>query len=205
MKKEILLIFILILITAGFWFYGQNILNVKLATIDSLDKQIEQKQEQLISAQIINRELDEVVKLIEKNLASSESDSLLKEDTIPFLKYLTPIMKKYEIVLLGIEPKLSDVKVADRFVRTPYSLKILCTFSQFGQFLSTLERSERLISVEEFIVNNEVSELFTPKPDRTLEQHEISMLITTVTLLKEDGILLIGKKKNTALRRHGFG
>ena len=186
MQKEILLILLLIVITVGFWYYGSNILNNKLSEIDRLDEEIARKQEELISAEIINQELDEVVKLIERNLASSEGDSLLKEDTIPFLKYLTPIMKKYEIVLLGIEPKLADITIADRFVRTPYSLKILCTFSQFGQFLSTLERSERLSSVEEFTINNEVSELFTPKPNRTLEQHEISMLVTTVTLLKED-------------------
>ena len=127
MQKEILLIIVLVIITAGWWFYGNTMLNGKMDELNRLDEEIAQKQEELISAQIINRELDEVVKLIERNLASSEADSLLKEDTIPFLKYLTPIMKKYEIVLLGIEPKLSDVTIADRFVRTPYSLRILCT------------------------------------------------------------------------------
>jgi Tfp pilus assembly protein PilO len=186
MQREIVLLVILLLIVGGFWFYGNQILKEKTEEINNVQDQIEQKQEELISAQIINRELDEVVKLIERNLASSEADTLLQEDTVPFLKYLTPILEQYNIVLLGIEPKLSEVTIADRFVRTPYSLKLLCEYSQFGQLVATLERSERLISVEEFVVNNEVSDIFTPKPDRTIKQHEINMLITTVTLLKED-------------------
>jgi Tfp pilus assembly protein PilO len=188
MHKEPILIILLLLIVAGFWFYGHNILIEKTERIDDLDTAIAQKQEELISAQIINRELDEVVKLIEQNLASSESDTLLTEGSVPFMKYLTPILREYKIVLLGIEPKVGDITIADRFVRTPYSLKILCTYSQFGKFLATLERSERLISVENFIIHNEISDLFTPKPNRDFDQHEISMLITTVTLLKEDEV-----------------
>ena len=55
--------------------------------------------EQFISAKILAEKLDQVYTLFSENLALSVADSLAEDSSLPFLKSLTDIMIKYDIII----------------------------------------------------------------------------------------------------------
>ena len=117
-----------------------------------LEEQQQELNENLISAQILASQLDRVFTLFQENLALSKSDSLADDASLPFLNNLTDILDELEIKLLGIKPKSRVDKIT--YFKAPYLITLECTFDQFGKFLSEVERSPRLITVDEFEVKN---------------------------------------------------
>ncbi len=184
MTKYTFFSFVFLIIGAGFIYYTFMLYDLKLKKIESMDDEILQQEEKLISAQLLNREVKEVANLIEKNLAMSAADSLVQERALNFLKYLTPLLDKYKIILLAAEPNRSVTETA-RFHQTTHDLHILCNYTQFGKFVAELERSERVTSIRSFDVMNNPHDYLMPDEEREIEQHEIKMTITTLTLIKE--------------------
>ncbi len=203
MKRNLIVGVILLILLAGFWLFYDNILIKQPKTITSLQTDIADKQRQLLSAQIISRNLQNVNELIHNNLVDSPDDSLAKPANMAFLQYLTELMDKYDIILLSIKPmeviKREEQKVdqwvssfdkpvidtTKDFIETPYSLSILASYIQLGQFFQELEKTPRLIKIVRFQLENpidltSVSDDISGKSD----QRRVNIDLHTLTIVK---------------------
>jgi len=183
MKKILLLLLIALIFGGGFWLY-YNMVYLKLPVqIAELDRQIQSENEKLISAEILSQELDLVAQLIERNLATSAQDSLAEDASMPFLNYVTNLLRQLEIKLITLEPKKRRTQLDH--IKTPYALSVECSYAEFGKLVTELEKSERLISVESFIVDNGFRKASaTQSKIRAMEDRLFEMEISTLTLIK---------------------
>ncbi len=184
MKRNLVLLLILVLFGGAAWGYYNWIYANYPSKIRQLDRTIQLRDEKLISAQIIHQQLDLVAKLIERNLALSKSDSLAEDASIPFMESITQIMNDLEIKLVKLEPGKKSARLD--YVRTPYTLTIECSFEKVGMFINELEKSERLITVEQFEIDNAVRKSGARADKVTdLDAKTMVMRISTLTLIKQ--------------------
>ncbi|MDP8206797.1 MAG: type 4a pilus biogenesis protein PilO [Candidatus Electryonea clarkiae] len=151
--------------------------------IEALNKRIKAKNEKLISAQILAQELDLVAKLIDRNLAISAKDSLAQDASLPFLEYTTTMLNDLKIKLITLEPSRRRVTRHD-YVKTSYELVVECSYEEFGKFINDLEKSERIISIEEFELQNKLQKVMSRKERERFDTHIFELKISTLTLIK---------------------
>lgn len=185
-KRNSILFFSLIGFSLVFW------INLKLS-IGSLPgdlRDLEEEQielnEQLISAQILASKLDRVYTLFDENLAISQMDSLAEDASMPFLKSLMEMMNELGITLLNIKPK-PRVKTGNYF-SAPYELLLQCDFERLGKFIAEIERSPRLIKIDEFIVKNGIERVKTTTSEQDLHQQIVEIHLSTLTLVKSRSV-----------------
>lgn len=183
MKKNLVLLLILALFGGGAWVYHHFVFAEYPQQIRQFDRTIQLRDEKLISAQIIHSQLDLVANLIEKNLAISKNDSIAEHASLPFLEYITGILSGLEIKLVKLEPNKKSARLD--YVRTPYTLTIEATYAQFGKFVNQLEKSERLITVEQFEIDNAVRKSGAQAERGKIDAHEMILRISTLTLIKQ--------------------
>jgi Tfp pilus assembly protein PilO len=152
--------------------------------IKLLHKEIKGLQERLISAQITSRNLDEVQKLIHRNLAMSSSDDMAQGASLNFLMDLHRVLDNLRITVVALEPKA--VKTKGDFIETPYDLEIVCDFRRFCQLAAKMEKSARLISITHFEIENSLEDYLstTASSFRSEGQCRVRMQITTLTLIR---------------------
>jgi len=170
------------LLTLSYWVSASVLIGEKPFEIRVLEEEQQELNENLISAQILASQLDRVFTLFQENLALSKSDSLADDANLPFLNNLTDMLDKLEIKLLGIKPKPRIDKIT--YFKAPYLITLECTFDQFGKFLSELERSPRLITVDEFEVKNGIERIKANTEEETLMEQEFVVNLSTITLVK---------------------
>lgn len=184
MKRNLILLIILILFGGGAWSYYHWVYSDYPQRIRQFDRTIQLRDEKLISAQIIHQQLDLVANLIEKNLALSKSDSLAEDASLPFLEYITGILNELEIELKKLEPGKRSARLD--YVRTPYTLTLNASFKNLGRFINRLEKSERLITVEQFEIDNAIRKSGARDVGEIdMSIHTIVLRISTLTLIKQ--------------------
>jgi Tfp pilus assembly protein PilO len=181
-KRNIILFGALILLTISYWASASVLIGEKPFEIRLLEEEQEELNENLISAQILASQLDRVFTLFQENLALSKVDSLADDASLPFLNNLTDILDDLDIKLLGIKPKPRVDKIT--YFKAPYLITLECTFEQFGMFLSEIERSPRLITVDEFEVKNGIERIKTNTEEEKLLEQEFVVNLSTITLVK---------------------
>ena len=181
-KRNIILFGALILLTISYWVSASVLIGEKPFEIRVLEEAQQELNENLISAQILASQLDRVFTLFQENLALSKSDSLADDANLPFLNNLTDMLDGLEIKLLGIKPKPRVDKIT--YFKAPYIITLECTFDQFGKFLSEVERSPRLISVDEFEVKNGIERIKANTEEDKLMEQEFVVNLSTITLVK---------------------
>jgi Tfp pilus assembly protein PilO len=183
MKKNLILLLIALVFGGGFWYYYNMVYQNFPDQIGELDRRIHLENEKLISAEILAQEMRMVAELIERNLAVSSQDSLAEDASIPFLNYLTNVLQDLDIKLISLEPKKRRTQVDH--IKTPYGMSVECSYEDFGKLVTTLEKSERLITVESFLVDNGLRKSAGyEKEMRNPEDHIFEMEISTLTLIK---------------------
>ena len=182
MKKILILVLVAIVFGGGFWLYYNLVYPAVPDRIAKLDREINVKNEKLISAEILAQEMDMVANLIERNLAVSAQDSLAEDASMPFLNYVTELLQNLDIKLVSLEPKKSRPQVDH--IKTPYAMSVVCSYEDFGKLVTLLEKSERLITVESFVVDNGLRKAPSTGELRDPEDHLIEMEISTLTLIK---------------------
>ena len=182
MKRNYILISILIFSTILFWVEMNFIFGSKNDTILDLKGEQKNVNEKLISTRIIAGGLDRVYTLFEKNLAANRNDSMNEEASIDFLDDLTDIMDKNEIKLINIKPK-SKVK-RGKYTYIPYDLEIKCSYDRFAKFVSDLEKNGRLINVDGFRYFNKMDKVSSKKSLDSILENKIEIKISTITLNK---------------------
>ena len=181
-KRNIILFGALILLTISYWASASVLIGEKPFEIRLLEEEQEELNENLISAQILASQLDRVFTLFQENLALSKADSLADDANLPFLNSLTDILDDLDIKLLGIKPQPRVDKIT--YFKAPYLITLECTFEQFGMFLSEIERSPRLITVDEFEVKNGIERIKTNTEEEKLLEQEFVVNLSTITLVK---------------------
>ena len=181
-KRNIILFGALVLLTLSYWASASVLIGEKPFEIRLLEEEQEELNENLISAQILASQLDRVFTLFQENLALSKADSLADDASLPFLNNLTDILDDLDIKLLGIKPKPRVDKIT--YFKSPYLITLECTFEQFGMFLSEIERSPRLITVDEFEVKNGIERIKTNTEEEKLLEQEFVVNLSTITLVK---------------------
>ncbi len=184
MKRNLILLVVLVLFGGGAWSYYHWVFADYPQQIRQYDRTIQLRDEKLISAQIIHQQLDLVANLIEKNLALSKSDSLAEDASLPFLGYITGILDDLDIKLIKLEPGKKSARLD--YVRTPYTLTLDASYKKLGKFINRLEKSERLITVEQFEVDNAIRKSGArTEIDADLSSHIMTLRISTLTLIKQ--------------------
>jgi len=181
-KRNIFLFGALILLTISYWASASMLIGEKPFEIRLLEEEQEELNENLISAQILASQLDRVFTLFQENLALSKLDSLADDANLPFLNSLTDILDDLDITLLGIKPKPRVDKIT--YFKAPYIITLECTFEQFGMFLSEVERSPRLITIDEFEVKNGIERIKANTEEEKLLEQEFVVNLSTITLVK---------------------
>ncbi|HIB04581.1 MAG TPA: hypothetical protein EYO18_02460 [Candidatus Marinimicrobia bacterium] len=181
-KRNIILFGALVLLTLSYWVSASVLIGEKPFEIRVLEEEQQELNENLISAQILASQLDRVFTLFQENLALSKSDSLAEDANLPFLNNLTDILDELEIKLLGIKPKPRVDKIT--YFKAPYLITLECTFDQFGKFLSEVERSPRLITLDEFEVKNGIERIKANTEEEKLMEQEFVVNLSTITLVK---------------------
>jgi len=181
-KRNIILFGALVLLTLSYWVSASVLIGEKPFEIRVLEEEQQELNENLISAQILASQLDRVFTLFQENLALSKSDSLADDANLPFLNNLTDILDELEIKLLGIKPKPRVDKIT--YFKAPYLITLECTFDQFGKFFSEVERSPRLITIDEFEVKNGIERIKANTEEEKLLTQEFVVNLSTITLVK---------------------
>ncbi|MCB2200730.1 type 4a pilus biogenesis protein PilO [bacterium] len=183
MKRVIYLLVMTLVFGLGLFYYYRIEYPKMPREIESLNRRIEAKNEKLISAQILAQELDLVANLIDRNLAISKEDSLAQDASLPFLEYITEKINEHQITLVELEPSKRRQSRHD-YVRTSYAVIVDCTYEEFGKFINDLEKSDRMITVENFEVNNQPGQVESRKDRRRWDSHLFEVTISTLTLIK---------------------
>ena len=181
-KRNIILFGALIVLTASYWLIVSLFIGDKPFDIKILEQEETELNENLISAQILASKLDRVYTLFQENLALSQQDSLAEDASLPFLNSLTDILDNLNIQLLGIKPK--DRESRGEYYKSPYVITIECTYEEFGKFLAEIERSPRLITLNEYEVKNGVERVKTNVSEDDLLTQVFELNLATITLVK---------------------
>ena len=181
-KRNIILFMAIVILSSSYWIATIFVISDKPIQISVLEDEQAELNENLISAQILASQLDRVFTLFQENLALSQMDSLAEDASLPFLKNLTDILDDLNIELLNIDPRERVKKIG--YFKAPYFLTIKCTFEEFGQFLSEIERSPRLITIDEYEVKNGIERIRSNATENDLIYQEFTINLSTITLVK---------------------
>lgn len=181
-KRNIILFCTLILLTLSFWGSFSLLIGAKPTEVQKLEDEQIELNENLISAQILASKLDRVYTLFQKNLALSQQDSLADDASMPFLNNLTDMLDKLNIQVLSIKPR--DREKEGSYYRAPYELTLKCSFEQFGKYLAEIERSPRLVSLDEFEVKNGIERIKSKTSEEDLAEQVFEIYLSTMTLVK---------------------
>ena len=181
-KRNIILFGALIVLTISYWLSAAFFIGNKPLEIKLLEQEETELNENLISAQILASKLDRVYTLFQENLALSQQDSLAEDASLPFLNSLTDILEELNIQLLGIKPK--DRESKGSYYKSPYVITIECSYEEFGKFLAEIERSPRLIALNEYEVKNGVERVKTNISEDDLLEQVFELNLATITLVK---------------------
>ena len=181
-KRNITLFGCLIVLSLGYWLSASFLIGDKPLEIRVLEEEQQELNENLISAQILASQLDRVFTLFQENLALSKADSLADDASLPFLNNLTDMLEELDIKLLGIKPKPRIDKVT--YFKAPYIITLECSYDQFGKFLTEIERSPRLITIDEFEVKNGIERIKANTDEERLLYQEFVVNLSTITLVK---------------------
>tara|TARA_Y100001970_G_scaffold60562_1_gene77064 strand:- start:413 stop:988 length:576 start_codon:yes stop_codon:yes gene_type:complete len=181
-KRNLILLACLLGLTASYWLSASFFIGDKPFEIKVLEQEQQELNENLISAQILASQLDRVFTLFQENLALSKADSLADDASLPFLNNLTDMLENLDIKLLGIKPKPRLDKI--NYLKAPYIITLECSFDQFGKFLAEIERSPRLITIDEFEVKNGIERIKANTEEDKLLYQEFIVNLSTITLVK---------------------
>ena len=181
-KRNIVLFGCLIVLSLSYWLSASLLIGEKPFEIRVLEEEQQELNENLISAQILASQLDRVFTLFQENLALSKADSLADDASLPFLNNLTDMLEELDIKLLGIKPKPRIDKIT--YFKAPYIITLECSYDQFGKFLTEIERSPRLITIDEFEVKNGIERIKANTDEERLLFQEFVVNLSTITLVK---------------------
>ena len=191
MKTSLIIFLLMVILLGGNYFYYDRVIVRQPQEVEMLLRQIDEKNKQLLAAQILAEKREGVTMLIHSNLVESPSDSLAEKASIPFLRYLTSTMDRLGIRLVSLTPREvigtdDPVSMSQKeYIEVPYEMKVIASYKEFGRFLDVLEKSPNLIKVNAFVLTNDIEQsVFTEEIIGKPRQHPIQLEISTLAILK---------------------
>ena len=181
-KRNAILAVLTMLLTVGFWVSHAWMISEKPNNLLELEDELIELNEQLISAQILASRVEEVYTLFEENLALSKQDSLADDASLPFMKNLMEMVNLHGITLLNIKPKPRVEK--PKYIAAPYEIIMQCSYEQLGKFMSDLEKSPRLVTIDEFNIKNGIERIKSNASEMDLREQVIEIHLSTLTMVK---------------------
>ncbi len=191
MKTSLIIFLLMVILLGGNYFYYDRVIVRQPQEVEMLLRQIDEKNKQLLAAQILAEKREGVTMLIHSNLVESPSDSLAEKASIPFLRYLTSTMDRLGIRLVSLTPREvigtdDPISMSQKeYIEVPYEMKVIASYKEFGRFLDVLEKSPHLIKVNAFVLTNDIEQsVFTEEIIGKPRQHPIQLEISTLAILK---------------------
>jgi len=181
-KRNAIFALLTMFLTVGFWASHSWMISEKPINLLDLEDELIELNEQLISAQILASRVEEVYTLFEENLALSKQDSLADDASLPFMKNLMEMVNLHGITLLNIKPKPRVEK--PKYIAAPYEVIMQCSYEQLGKFMSDLEKSPRLVTIDEFNVKNGIERIKSNASETDLREQIIEIHLSTLTMVK---------------------
>tara|TARA_B110000438_G_scaffold245209_1_gene246077 strand:- start:1558 stop:2133 length:576 start_codon:yes stop_codon:yes gene_type:complete len=181
-KRNGIFALLTIMLSFGFWVSHAWMISEKPSDLFDLEDELIELNEQLISSQILASRVEDVYSLFEENLALSKQDSLADDASLPFMKNLMEMVNMHGITLLNIKPKPRIEKT--KYIAAPYEIIMQCTYEQLGKFMSDLEKSPRLVTVDEFQVKNGIERIKSNASEMDLREQIIELHLSTLTMVK---------------------
>lgn len=185
MKRNIVMLVIILIFTAGFWYAKNTVYEPKPGRIEDLQVEQTRYNEKLITSQILSESLDRVYTIFETNLVDGKDDNVYEESGREFLDELTDILDFLEIEVLHLEPK--SILESRTFAEFPIELEIRCTYEKFGKFITDLEKNNTLVKIKKFKLKNGIERISTMRSRDQLMNQTIEMELSTITLKKITG------------------
>ena len=154
----------------------------KIKTIAELETKQKSVNEIYITAQILSKSLDKVYTIFETNLASDKNSEINKEASMVFLKDLTDLIEKFDIKLDQIIPGRKEKK--GLITKIPYHLQFKCDYEKLGQFIVALENNNRIILIDELVINNDVDKSKRSRSKNDILDFNVEMKIYTAAINK---------------------
>lgn len=191
MRDNLIYLAAFLILLAGNYFYYTSTVVPQPERMRQLKAEIQEKNKQLLAAQILSEKREGITSLIKNNLIENPNDSLTEKASVPFLQFLTSTMDALDIRLVTLNPlevigKEDTMTIRQKeTLQVPYEMKIIASYEELGKFLDILEKSPHLIKVANFTVSNEIdqtsfSEEILGKP----RQHQVNLQVNTIAILK---------------------
>ena len=146
MKERYLIVLLgIILLSFVFFYTGGLMINNEIKDIKKYDKKIDKAVEQLNSAQVLNKELSGVAKVIRNSITDSDTEKFSAVEINAFANQLANFADTLQIPIISLSPKesYSPGKVMEH----QFTLVLECTYVQLGKFITKLERSDQIIRI----------------------------------------------------------
>jgi|GEM_PF-185573 len=147
MKERYLIVLLgIILLSFVFFYSGSLMMNSKMKEISKYDKKIAKAIEQLNSAQVLNKELSGVAQVIRNSITDAETEKFSATEINQFANQLAAFADSLKIPVESLSPKesYSPGKVMEH----QFTLVLTCTYVQLGQFITKLERTDKIIRID---------------------------------------------------------
>jgi hypothetical protein len=191
MRDNLIYLAAFLILLAGNYFYYKSTVVPQPERMRELKAEIQEKNKQLLAAQILSEKREGITLLIKNNLIENPNDSLADKASVPFLQFLTSTMDALDIRLVTLNPlevigKEDTLSIRQKeTLQVPYEMKIIASYEELGKFLDVMEKSPHLIKVASFTVSNEIdqtsfSEEILGKP----RQHMVNLQVNTIAILK---------------------
>ena len=155
----------------------------KIDEISRLESEHKDVNEKYITAQILSQSLEKVYTIFENNLSTGKKDEKNKEASMVFLKELTDIMERLNINLDQIIPGRKEKK--GKILKIPYQLQFKCDYEKLGEFVTELEKNNRIILIEQINLKNDIEKTRGKQNNqKDILEQDIEMKLYTVTLNK---------------------
>jgi Tfp pilus assembly protein PilO len=160
LRQEVLGVLILLALSFLFFdsIYLRNVsaINETGAKISTLQREITQIEAEVSASSVLRIKLDEV----KSGLNKTEADIARLEDRLPSSAHVSEVIKeltRYEssrgTTFVSVKP-LAPVEAGD-ITRLPIHIRMESRFKEFGNYLERVENLRRVISVDNFRIENE--------------------------------------------------
>ncbi len=144
-ERYLLLLFLIAASTVFFFYYASLMYNGKAKEITKLDKKIVKAQEQLNSAEVLNKELSGVSRVIRNVMVENDVMEFNSDEINTFAKKLAAYADSLEIPIQSLTPK--EVYSPNEIMQHQYTITLDCTYVQLGKYITNLEKSDRIIKI----------------------------------------------------------
>ena len=144
-ERYLLLLFLIAASTVFFFYYASTMINAKAKQIKRLDQRIVKAQEQLNSAEVLNKELSGVSRVIRNVMVSNDVEDFDSDEINQFAKKLAAFADSLKIPIQSLTPK--EVFSPNKVMQHQFTITLDCTYVQLGQYITSLEKSDRIIKI----------------------------------------------------------